>query len=132
MEERLKQLEESTARQEKYMKRICSMTTVAAACCVLILAIAASAFFTLVPTLKSSLRSIDQTAQNLKQVSQELSEADLAGMVQHVDRMAVTGEEGVRNALEKVQAINIDELNSAISALSDAVTPFAEFMRSFR
>ena len=132
MEETLKRLEEAEKERTKYTKRQYYMSAVAAACCLLMLALIASAYFTLMPRLRSSISSIDRTAQNLAQVSQELSEADLTGMVHHVDQMAVTSEEGVRNALEKIDAINIDALNGAISALSDAVTPFANFVRTFR
>ena len=56
---------------------------------------------------------------------------DLAGLVEHVDRLAVTSEEGIKDALEKIESIDIDELNRAIKALSDVVTPLARLMGKF-
>ncbi len=132
MEEQLNALKESSKKQEKYAKRTFYMTAISAACCVLILTVAVAAYFSLVPRLKSSLKSIEQTAQNLSEISQELNEADLSGMIQDVDSMVVTSEEGVRRALSKIDSINIEELNNAIGALSDTVNTLRKFTDLFR
>ena len=51
--------------------------------------------------------------------------------MEHVDQMAVTSEEGIREALLKIQAINIEELNQAIKGLSDVVSPLARLVSRF-
>ena len=71
----------------------------------------------------SSLDTIETVAADLQVVSDQLSRADLETLVEHVDQMAVTSEEGIREALLKIQAINIEELNQAIKGLSDVVSP---------
>ena len=86
---------------------------------------------TVIPRVKNAFQEIQVVTENLNEVSNQLAEADLNQLVKNVDRMAVTSEKGVQEALEKIQAIDIDELNQAIKGLSDVVSPFARFMNRF-
>jgi hypothetical protein len=132
MEELLKKLEEADKVKIRYAKRQYHMSLVTAFCSILILFGVAWACYTLVPKLDRSLDEFQTVAQELDVVAKQLSDADLQGMVKHVDQMAVTSESGVKEALEKINSINIDELNQAIASLSEVVEPLAKFAGIFK
>ena len=48
-----------------------------------------------------------------------------------MDELVATSESGVNDALEKLNAIDIEKLNHAIQGLADVVSPFARFMELF-
>ena len=45
---------------------------------------------------------IKAVAEDLGQVSNQLTEADLAALVDHVDKLAINSEEGIQKALEQM------------------------------
>ncbi len=131
LERMMEKLIETEEERKKYAKKQFYMLAVMAACTAAVLLLAFFAYISLVPKFKSSAAEIETAAKELHVISKQLSEADLAGLVKHVDRMAVTSEEGVKEALEKIESIDIDELNHAIKSLSDVVSPLAKLMGRF-
>ena len=129
--ELLEQMKKNEERRNRYAKWQFLASLVTAVCCVLILGIGIGAYVTVVPGLKDALGEIQTVTADLNRIAEQLTEADLAGLVEHVDRLAVTSEEGMTDALEKIESIDIDELNRAIKALSDVVTPLARLMGKF-
>lgn len=130
-EETLRRLEETERERSRYVRMQFYLSAVTAACSVMVLAILMAAYVTVVPDVQKTSEEIRTAAESLNHISSQLSEAELDQMVRNVDRMALTSEESVREALEKIQAIDIDELNRAIQGLSDVVQPFADFMNLF-
>lgn len=130
-EETLRRLEETERERSRYVRMQFYLLAVTAACSVMVLAILMAAYVTVVPDVQKTSEEIRTAAESLNRISSQLSEAELDQMVRNVDRMALTSEESVREALEKIQAIDIDELNRAIQGLSDVVQPFADFMNLF-
>lgn len=131
LEAMMKQLTETEEERKKYARKQFYMLAVMAACTVAMFLMVLSAYISLVPKLKTSAAEIETVTKELSVISRQLSEADLAGLVKHVDQMAVTSEEGVKEALEKIESINIDELNHAIKSLSEVVSPLAKLMGRF-
>lgn len=131
LERMMEQLIETEEERKKYARKQFYMLAVMAACTVAVFLLAFSAYVSLVPKLKTSAEEIETATKELRVISRQLSEADLAGLVKHVDQMAVTSEEGVKEALEKIESIDIDELNHAIKSLSDVVSPLAKLMGRF-
>ena len=107
------------------------MTMVMALCCVGVVCAVVLAYQNLVPTAQEALAAINGVTKDLTQISAQLTEADLAALVEHVDNMAVTSEEGIKQALEQINSINIDELNQAIAALYEVISPLAKLMGRF-
>ena len=70
--------------------------------------------------------------ENVKVITTELAEADLDQMITNVDQLVVSSETNINEAMEKINAIDIEELNTAIKSLSDVVEPFAQFFGRFR
>ena len=131
LEEILARIEESERKQEKYMRGQFLMTMVMALCCVGVVCAVVLAYQNLVPTAQEALVAINGVTKDLTQISAQLTEADLAALVEHVDNMAVTSEEGIKQALEQINSINIDELNQAIAALYEVISPLAKLMGRF-
>lgn len=131
LEEILARIEESERKQESYMRRQFLMTMIMAACCVGVLIAVIFAYRNIVPTAQDALLAIGNVTEDLGKISAQLTEADLGSLVAHVDQMAVTSEEGIKQALEQINAINIDELNQAIAALYEVISPLAKLMGRF-
>lgn len=132
-------------KQERLAKLQCILTGVTAACCL-------GVFFlvcTLMPrayglagqaqTVLTDLESVtgqlneqmDTILINLDEVTKELAQADLAGMVENVDTLATTSQSAVEHATEKLDTIDLETLNRAIADLADVVEPLAKFFNVF-
>ena len=132
-------------KQERLAKLQCILTGVTAACCL-------GVFFlvcTLMPrayglagqaqTVLTDLESVtgqlneqmDTILINLDEVTKELAQADLAGMVENVDTLATTSQSAVEHASEKLDTIDLETLNRAIADLADVVEPLAKFFNVF-
>ena len=132
-------------KQERLAKLQCILTGVAAACCL--------GIFILVCTLMPRVYGLAKQAEtvlddleavtgqlegqmaviltNLDDVTKELAQADLAGMVENVDTLATTSQNAVEHATEKLDTIDLDTLNKAIQDLADVVEPLARFFNVF-
>ena len=132
-------------KQERLAKLQCILTGVTAACCL--------GVFLLVCTLMPQVYGLARQAQtvltdlesvtgqlneqmdtiliNLDEVTKELAQADLAGMVENVDTLATTSQSAVKHATEKLDTIDLETLNKAIEDLADVVEPLAKFFNVF-
>jgi methyl-accepting chemotaxis protein len=68
---------------------------------------------------------------NMETVTQTLADADLGGMVENVNTLTTDSQSAVTEAIEKLDAIDIDTLNKAIRDLSDVVEPLAKVSNFF-
>lgn len=131
-DERLKRLEELEEKRLSYAKKQFYMTAVAALSCVLVFCAVAAACFSVIPRVHKAFDDIGRVTSDMEMVSRQLSEADLSGLVEKIDRIAVTSEKGVREALMKIAAIDIEQLNRAIQSLSEIIAPMARFAGRFQ
>lgn len=138
----LEQVERTSRTQTRYAKLQCLFSAVAALCFGGFLLVVIS----LLPQVNQAVEEIQNVAQqaqglaeqagavltDLETVSRELAAADLAGMVADVDTLVVSSQEGVTQALEKLDAVDIEALNKAIANLSAVVEPLAKFFKVFQ
>lgn len=68
---------------------------------------------------------------NMEAVTQELADADLGTMVENVNVLTQESQSVVSDAMEKLDAIDIDTLNKAITDLADVVEPLAKVSKLF-
>lgn len=68
---------------------------------------------------------------NMETVTQTLADADLGGMVENVNTLTADSQTAVTEAIEKLDAIDIDTLNKAIRDLSDVVELLAKVSNFF-
>ena len=135
MQELLIRLEKSNRQQVRYARLQCLFAILAAVCCCAML----FAVLSVVPQIQQIALQIqdlgtqaETVLTNLESVTAELAEVDLGSMVSNVDTLVADSQEGVKQALEKINELDIDSLNRAIADLSAVVKPLADFFNRFR
>ena len=131
----LARLEENTRKQTRWAKWQCIFSLAAAVFCGVLL-IAVLRFLPQMDQAMTQVHTLAQQAgtvlENLETVTEALAEADLAGMVENIDALAVTSQEGVSQAMEKINAMDIAALNKAITDLANVVEPLAKLVNVFK
>ena len=130
----LEKLEKSNRQQVRSARLQCFFSFLAAVCCLLLLLTVAK----IVPDIKELSGQItgialqaESVLTNLETVTQELAAADLEGLVTDVNGLVSTSQTGVEQALDKLNAMDMDALNKAIEDLSKVVEPLAKFAGMF-
>lgn len=137
----LEKLEDTSRKQVRYARLQFLFSLVAAVCCALLLI----AVIKYIPQLQDLTIQIKEMAgqlqglasqaetvmTNLETVSHALAEADLSTMVSNVNSLVVSSQDGVKQTMEKLNTIDFDALNQAISNLSAVVEPLAKFFKVF-
>lgn len=119
----LEKLEKSNKEQEKYVRLQYRMSLIAAGASIAALCIVIFAVTSLIPRFDSLFNEIETSVHNIQLISQQLADADLPGMIDNVDHLVNTSEKSIQTAVEKLNSIDFESLNSAISDLSDIVRP---------
>jgi hypothetical protein len=128
----MEELRSSNAGQEKYARKQYRMSQITALCSALVLAIVIYACMSILPKVNATYENMDLILTDLKVITSELADADIDGMIKDVDRLVSSSEKNLGETMEKIEAIDIDGLNTAIQNLSDAVEPLANFFNRFR
>lgn len=88
----------------------------------------------LVPRLNAMAASVEEaTAQfssslaSFETVAQELASADIAGKLQDLDALVLQSQEAIAQAMDKINAMDIETLNLAIANLAAIIQPLALF-----
>ena len=128
----LQQLADSSRKQERYARIQCIFTVASAVFCLLLL-LSVTRVIPQIRTLAEQISGLSAQAEtvltNLETVTDQLAQADVSGMVSNVDALAKTSQSSIQQALEKINAINIDTLNKAIEDLSKVVSPLANLVQ---
>ena len=129
----LQQLAESNRKQLRFARIQCIFTVASALCCLLLL-LSVCRILPQIQSLATQIGSLSTQAEtvltNLETVTEELAQADIGGLVSNVDDLTQTSQDGIRQALEKVNAINLETLNKAIEDLAKVVAPLANLLQS--
>jgi len=142
LQEVLQQIQENSRKQTRYARLQCLFSLVAVLCCAALLVVAID----MIPQVEQALEEVDILAAqaktlagqaqtvlgNLETVTEELAEADFSTMVQNMDDLVLTSQEGVSKALEKMEAMDIEALNKAVANLAAVVEPMAKFFKVFQ
>lgn len=133
----MQRMEEASQKQTAYARGQFIMTAICALCCVIILVVVLSMVpqlrqvLDLVPQMQEVLDHANASLTNLEEITDELAQVDLAGMVNKLSRLALTTEASIRQTLEKLQQLDFDVLNEAIHDLASVVKPLADFFDRF-
>ena len=128
MLELLEKMEKNSRKQVFFARIQFILTVVALVCCVVLLLNGMK----ILPQLQETAKQAETVMANLEVVTSELAQADLTGMVENVDALVVTGQQGIEQAMEKINAIDFEALNQAIQDLSDVISPITNFFNKFR
>lgn len=119
----MEKLEKSNAGQEKYAKKQYRMSQITALASILVLCTVLYTSSSLIPKVNQLLDDIQVSVTNIQDISQDLADADLPKMIQDVDNLVSTSESSIQTAVDKLNSIDFDALNSAITDLSNIVRP---------
>jgi len=122
----MRRVEEFNAQQVKYAKKQYLMAGISAACSICMLLAVIICGLVLMPKLLDTFEQIDMVMTNLEDVSAELAEADLAGMLEEVSTLVGDSQAGVSDAINKISTLDIDTMNEAIQDLKAVVEPLAK------
>lgn len=134
LQDLMTRLEKTGRQQVRYARLQCFFAILAAVCCCAMLL----AVLSLVPQVQQiagQIQALSTQAEtvltNLETVTSELAQVDLDSMVSNVDILVTESQEGVRQALDKINGLDIESLNRAIADLSAVVKPLADFFGRF-
>lgn len=134
IQELLTKLEKTNRQQVRYARLQCFFAILAAVCCCAMLL----AVLSVVPQIQQIAGQVmdlgnqaETVLQNLNDVTGKLAQVDLGSMVSNVDSLVTESQAGVKQALDKINELDIDSLNRAIGDLSAVVKPLADFFGRF-
>lgn len=129
----LQQLAESSRKQVHLARIQCIFAVLSALFCLLLLV----SICLILPRIQKLTGQVSDLAvqaetvlTNLESVTNELAQADIGGMVSNVDSLVKTSQNGLQQALDKVNAIDIESLNRAIEDLAQVVAPLANLIQT--
>ena len=134
MLELMKKIEESNRKQLLYTRIQCIAAVLAVACFAGIYFLIRdflpqiSAIITQIPGVVGQMEVV---LSNLEVVTTELAAVDFEGMIQGVNTLVATGQVGLEETVNKLNDIDFEALNKAISNLSQVVEPLAKFFKVF-
>lgn len=117
--ELLKQIEKNSRRSATFSMIQMAFMAVAALCSVAVLVMV----LMLVPQLDGILNQAENAMTNLEQVSEELNAVDLEGMIKDLDALLVSGQEALDMTKEKLDIVDIEKINQAITDLAKIMDP---------
>ena len=126
--ELLQKIEKSNRQKIRMGRILCVLALVAALCCTAAFGVIAC----LVPQVNTVLAQTQSVLGNLETTSQQLASMDLEGMIADVDALVVSGQAGIEQSMEKLNAVDFEALNKAIQDLSDVIDPLAKIANRFR
>ena len=144
--EMLERMEKSNREQATFAKLQCLFSLIAAVCCIVILVVV----LRLLPQVKNTVQQVDAVLTNVEDVSRQLADADVAGVMENLEKvtdalaeadlgrvadnvgeLVETSQTGVEEALNKLNKIDLETLNDAITDLAAVVEPLARFFGKF-
>lgn len=133
--ELLERIEKNNRKQLVYARLQAFFTILTAAVCILLLVFGAKTL----PQLQETVAQAQAVLSNLESVTDALAKSDLTAiaksinaLVENVDGLVQITENGVVDAVGKINNIDFDALNDAISDLSAVVEPVAKFFKTFK
>lgn len=128
----LQDIRKECAAQSQVLKKQVRFARVTALFCACVAAVAVWGALRLLPRVDSTLRQAGVVLQNLEAATDTINQADIGGMLENMDGLVTQSRTGLTDALAEMQAalakvneIDIDKLNNAISDLADVVKPLA-------
>jgi predicted PurR-regulated permease PerM len=113
---------------------MCIFALISAICCVCVFGLV----YTLLPQITEIIPQINTVASqmqtvlsDLEQATRQLSVMDFTGMVENVETLVTTAQEGLEETMGKLNSIDFQTLNKAIEDLSKVVEPMSKLMKVF-
>lgn len=125
--ELLRRIEETNRRQVRVGWVLCLCVVLCAVCCGAVVALV----WEVLPQVDGIITQMQTVLGNLETTTEQLAAIDFAGMVEDVDALVVSGQESLKQTMEKLDTIDFYTLNSAIQDLQKVVEPLSKVMKVF-
>ena len=130
----IERLDKSNRQQVRYARLQSILAILAALCFIALVFVAGS----IVPKLmdftaeaEGLLAQAEVVLTNLEDVTSELAQVEYTKMIDDVNGLVASSQEGLEQTLEKVNSIDIEKLNEAIDGLAKVVEPLTRFFKVF-
>lgn len=127
LEEFMKRLEASNARQEKYARKQYRMSQITALASIVMLILVIYACGTVIPRVNALFSNMEIVLKDVETVTSQLAGSNLDQMIDGINQLVSTSEYSIRQAVERLNAVDIETLNQAIKGLYDVVNPLSKF-----
>ena len=97
---------------------------VMACCAVIVTVVAVTVFVNINSKINAFYKKADTAITSLNEIATDIQEADLPGMATQINTLTENATEGVSTTMEKIDSINIDQLNDSIDRLDAATAAF--------
>ena len=124
-------MEENRFRQEKRKLALMRVISLGVTASFLLLLAMAAAVISGLGKLQDMAIDVQMAAAELSAVTEELALVDWDALAQTVEEAALSASSGLDSAVETLETLDLSTLNDAVTELSEAVGPIAEFARRF-
>lgn len=122
----MKKLEAANAGQEKYAKKQYRMSQITAWASIMILVIVLYTCSIIIPRMDTLFGQMESVMYDVESVTSKLAKADWNQMIDDMNHLVQTSEKSVQEALDTINAIDIETLNQAIEDLSNVIAPISK------
>ena len=98
--------------------------TIMTICMVIITVVAVTVFVNVNNKINAFYKKADTAITSLNEIATDIQEADLPGMATKIDDLTETATDGLATTMEKIDSIDIEQLNESISRLDEATQAF--------
>lgn len=98
--------------------------TVMAVCAVIVTVVAVAVFINVNNKINAFYKKADTAITSLNEIATDIQEADLPGMATQINTLTENATDGVSTTMEKIDSINIEQLNDSIARLDEATAAF--------
>ena len=98
--------------------------TIMTICMVIITVVAVTVFININSKINAFYMKADTAITSLNEIATDIQEADLPGMATKINDLTETATDGLATTMEKIDSIDIEQLNESISRLDEATQAF--------
>lgn len=127
-----KEFREYLQRQQEHNHRMETLMKLTAGCAAGVLTVAVVTAVAIVPRSVKALGQADQTLAEVQQLSAQVREADPAHLMQSLESLSAEGQtamvqsvQELKKAVQVLEQVDIEALNTAVDNLGKAVAPLA-------
>ncbi len=132
VEEHNREMAATEKSQLKYQKLAFIMSMLSAIFMGIVLVVVIGVVSYILPRVDAIYNSTMVSLDNLEHLTTELKEADLGGTVDNINTLTVNATEDLSATMNKMNSIDLEKLNTAISNLNKTIEPMAEFFDSLK
>ena len=126
----LEDLEKSNREQADYAKKTWIMTLISTISILVVVVFLLVYCVFLIPRINNMLNQAQVSLDNIAEISADISALDFEGLMGEVGGLVTTTEKDLNKTMEKIDEINIEDLNKSIKSLGDVIEPLADFFNT--